>query len=249
MTHMNNYKTTWICFVLVTLSINVYSQSAASLLTGMDALMSAPKDKEALVKMVLKDRSGKEKVREAIMKQKGQYHKLYRYTFPEKQVGIATLSLPDDIIWLYMPAFNKAVKVTLLSKSQAFTGTDFSYEDMSGSSYSERFTPKILSSSDDNNYQLELMPKSMKSRYSKIIVYLNKTHLYPVRMEYFDKNKVYFKNAKFNYKKQGKYWYAEEVVMTDLKKEHSTEIILAEIKFDQGIDDNIFTVENLKPKE
>ena len=244
---MNNITLRWICFVLITVTINVHSQSAADLLTGMDQLMSAPKDKEAIVKMVLKDRSGKEKVREAIMKQKGQYKKLYRYTFPEKQIGIATLSLPDDIIWLYMPAFNKAVKVTLLSKSQAFTGTDFSYEDMSGNSYSERFTPKILSAPEDNNYQLELMPKSMKSRYSKIIVYLNKTHLYPIKMEYFDKNKSYFKNAKYKYKKQGKYWYAEEVIMTDLKKEHSTEIILTEIKFDQGIDDNVFTVENLKP--
>ena len=246
---MNNIKTRWICFVLITIATHVYSQSAAALLTEMDQLMSAPKDKEAIVKMVLKDGSGKEKVREAVMKQKGQYHKLYRYTFPEKQIGIATLSLPDDIIWLYMPAFNKAVKVTLLSKSQAFTGTDFSYEDMSGSSYSERFTPKIISSPDDTHYQLELMPKSMKSRYSKIMVYLDKTHLYPVKMEYFDKNKLYFKNAKYKYKKQGNYWYAEEVIMTDLKKEHSTEIILTEIKFDQGIDDNIFTVENLKPKE
>lgn len=246
---MKNYKTTWISLVLITLSITVYSQSAASVLSGMDALMSAPKNKEAQVKMVLKDRSGKEKVREAVMKQKGQYKKLYKYTAPEKQIGIATLSLPDDIIWLYMPAFNKAVKVTLLSKSQAFTGTDFSYEDMSGSSYSERFTPRILSSADDKNYKLELMPKSMKSRYSKIIVYLDKTHLYPIKMEYFDKNKVYYKNAVYKYKKQGKYWYAEEVIMTDIKKEHSTEIILAEIKFDQEMDDNIFTVENLKPKK
>ena len=68
-------------------------------------------------------------------------------------------------------------------------------------------------------------------------------------MEYFDKNKVYYKNAVYKYKKQGKYWYAEEVIMTDIKKEHSTEIILAEIKFDQEMDDNIFTVENLKPKK
>lgn len=84
-----------------------FGQSAASLLQGMDDLMSAPKDKEAQVKMILTDRSGKEKVREAIMKQKGQYKKVYRYTAPEKQVGIATLSLPGDIIWLYMPAFKK----------------------------------------------------------------------------------------------------------------------------------------------
>ncbi len=246
---MNNFKTAMICVVLISFTISANSQSAASLLTGMDQLMSAPKDKEANVKMVLIDRSGKEKVREAIMMQKGQYKKLYRYTFPEKQIGIATLSLPDDIIWLFMPAFNKAVKITLLSKSQAFTGTDFSYEDMSGSSYSERFTPKILSSPEDKNYKIELMPKSMKSKYSKIIVYLDKTHLYPVKMEYFDKNKVYFKNATYKYKKQGKYWYAEEVLMTNFKKEHSTGIILTEIKFDQDIDDNVFTVENLKPKK
>ena len=245
---MNKLKITLLSLLFLIIAMPLYSQSAATLLRGMDDLMSAPKDKEAIVKMILKDRSGKEKVREAIMKQKGQYHKLYRYTYPEKQVGTATLSLPDDIIWLFMPAFNKAVKVTLLSKSQAFTGTDFSYEDMSGSSFSERFTPKILPSADKNIYQLELMPKSMKSRYSKIIVYLDKTHLYPIKMDYFNNDKVYFKFASYEYKKQGKYWYAEKVMMNNIKKEHTTEILIPEIKFDQGLDDNEFTVENLKPK-
>lgn len=245
---MNKSKTL-LSTVFILITIVAYSQSAASLLKGMDDLMSAPKDKEAQVKMTLTDKSGKVKVREAIMKQKGQYKKLYRYTAPEKQIGIATLSLPDDIIWLYMPAFKKAIKVTLLSKSQAFTGTDFSYEDMSGSSYSERFTPKILDSSDDNLYQLELMPKSMKSRYSKILVYLDKTHLHPIKMEYFNKDKVFFKYATYSYKKQGSYWYAEEVMMKDMKKNHSTQIVLTEIKFDQGLKDQEFTVENLKPLE
>ncbi|MEL4456320.1 outer membrane lipoprotein-sorting protein [Lutimonas vermicola] len=245
---MKTLKITLANLLFLIIAMPLYSQSAASLLRGMDDLMSAPKDKEAIVKMVLKDGSGKEKVREAIMKQKGQYHKIYRYTYPEKQVGTATLSLPDDIIWLYMPAFNKAVKVTLLSKSQAFTGTDFSYEDMSGSSFSERFTPKILPSTDDDIYQLELMPKSMRSRYSKIIVFLDKTHLYPIKMEYFDDNKVYFKSATYEYKKQGNYWYAERVIMKNIKKDHSTEILINKIKFDQGLDDSEFTVENLKPK-
>jgi len=225
------------------------AQSAASYLKSMDDLMSAPKDKTAVVEMILIDKSGKEKVREAMMQQKGQYKKLYRYTKPEKQVGVATLSLPDDIIWYYMPALNKAIKVTLLSKSQAFTGTDFSYEDMSGSSYGDRFTPSVLTSPDPNIIQLELMPKSMKSSYSKIIVYLDKTHSYPLKMEYFDQNKVYFKNATYKYTKKGKYWYAEEVVMTNIKKRHSTKILLTEIQFDQGIDDEEFTVENLKTKK
>ena len=225
----------------------LWGQSAASLLREMDGLMSAPQDKQAKVKMILRDKSGKEKIREAVLKQKGPYKKIYRYTYPEKQVGIATLTLPGDIIWLYMPAFKKAVKVTLLSKSQAFTGTDFSYEDMSGSSYFDRYTPKILNEN-DQTYHIELMPKSMKSKYSKIILTLDKTHYYPHKMEYFDDNKEYLKHAEYHYKQKDGYWYAEKVVMTNTSKQHSTTIFLSDIKFDQGLSDDLFTVDNLSPK-
>ena len=231
---------------LLLFSISIFhGQSASDLLTSMDELISAPKDREAKVKMVLKDKSGKEKVREAVLMQKGRYKKLYRYTKPEKQAGIATLSLPDDIMWMYMPAFGKPIKISLLSKSQTFTGTDFSYEDMTGTSYGERFVPGIVDNPDNSIYQLELRPKSMKSRYSKIIVYLNREHRYPEKMEYFDDNKEFFKYATYDYVNQGKYWYAKEVVMTDIKKEHSTSISLSDMKFDQGIPDEVFTVENL----
>jgi outer membrane lipoprotein-sorting protein len=246
---MNKIKTLFILLLFIAGMTTVKAQSAASILRSMDDLMSAPKDKTASVKMILTDKSGKEKIREAEMKQKGQHKKLYRYTKPEKQSGTATLSLPDDIIWYFMPALNKAIKVTLLSKSQAFTGTDFSYEDMSGSSYSDRFTPSVLESPDPNIYQLALMPKSMKSSYSKIIVYIDKTNSYPIKMEYFDQDKVYFKNAVYKYKKKGNYWYAEEVFMTNIKKKHSTKILLTEIEFDKGISDDVFTVDNLKKKK
>lgn len=246
---MNKIKTLLVLILFFACISPVKAQSAASILRSMDELMSAPQDKTAIVKMVLTDKSGKEKIREAEMKQKGQHKKLYRYTKPEKQLGTATLSLPDDIIWYFMPALNKAIKVTLLSKSQAFTGTDFSYEDMSGSSYSDRFTPSVLESPDPNMYQLALMPKSMKTGYSKIIVYIDKTDSYPIKMEYFDQDKVYFKNATYKYTKKGKYWYAEEVFMTNLKKKHSTKILLTEIEFDKGISDDVFTVENLKKKK
>jgi len=139
------------------------AQSAEVLLQNMDLLIAAPKDKEASVLMVITDKSGKEKKREASLKQKGKFKKLYRYTKPEKQAGIATLSLPDGIIWLYMPAFGKAVRISLLSKSQAFTGTDFSQEDMSGIPYSDRYNPTIINANNPDFYILELTPKSKKT--------------------------------------------------------------------------------------
>lgn len=239
-----------ILFIFVFLfsgSLVVYAQDANTLLQEMDKLMLAFKDKQGTVKIVLTNlKSGKEKVREAEMKQKGKDYRLYRYTQPEKQAGIATLSLPDDIMWMYMPAFAKPKKISLLAKSQAFTGTDFSYEDMESKPYLERYTPTLLETK-ENSYELELIPISDKSKYSKIILNLHKEHSYPVTMEYFNKGNQKIKESSYSYKKEGKYWYAEEVMMTSLKKEHSTKIIMTDVKFDQGIPDEVFAVENLAP--
>ena len=212
------------------------AQSANALLQNMDFLIAAPKDKEASVLMVITDKSGNEKKREASLKQKGKFKKLYRYTKPEKQAGIATLSLPDDLIWLYMPAFGKAIRISLLSKSQAFTGTDFSQEDMSGIPYSDRYDPIIINANDPDFYTLELTPKSKKTKYSKIILTMDKTNYYPIKMEFFNKSNNYFKLATYKYKKQDNYWYAKEVIMTSVLKKHSTSILLTDVKFDQGID-------------
>ena len=222
------------------------AQSAEVLLQNMDLLIAAPKDKEASVLMVITDKSGKENKREASLKQKGKFKKLYRYTKPEKQAGIATLSLPDGIIWLYMPAFGKAVRISLLSKSQAFTGTDFSQEDMSGIPYSDRYNPTIINANNPDFYILELTPKTKKTKYSKIILTMDKTNYYPIKMEFFNNSNNYFKLATYTYKKKNNYWYAKEVIMTSVLKKHSTSILLTDVKFDQGIDDDVFTVENLK---
>lgn len=223
---------------------NLFSQDANDILSKMDNLMFSAKDRQGKVKIILTNKSGKEKIREAEMMQKGTDKRLYRYTAPESQAGIATLSLPDGIMWLYMPAFGKPKKISLLAKSQAFTGTDFSYKDMTVDSYSKNYTPKLIDNT-GNVYILELTPKSDKSDYSKIVISIDKTNYHPVLMEYYKRDKK-FKQAIYKYKQEGNYWYAEEVIMTDLRKNHSTKITLEDMKFDQGLSDDEFTVEKLK---
>lgn len=235
-----------ILILLFFCSVQSFAQTADELLQLMDNVISAPNDKQALVEIIVTKNSGKEKAREATLKQKGVYKRLYRYTKPEKQAGITTLALPDDKMWLYMPAFSKPIKISLLSKSQAFTGTDFSYEDMSGKPYSERYTPRLLKQIDSDTYQLQLTPKEdHKSKYSKILLHLNKKHHYPVKMEYYNKSDVFFKEAIYTYAQQDGYWFAQEVLMQNLKNDHSTQIIMKEVKFDQGLSDDEFLVENM----
>lgn len=228
-------------------SMNIMAQDAQTLLGKMDKVMFSAKDKQGVVQIILTNRQGKEKVREAVFMQKGD-KSLYRYTKPESQAGIATLSLPDGVMWLYMPAFGKPKKISLLAKSQAFTGTDFSYEDMSTLPYSERYTPKLLETNDDS-YLLELKPKSEDSKYSKILLILDKEHYYPIKMQYYSRNGQKFKEATYIYEKVGDYWNAKQVIMVDLTKQHMTKILLTDVKFNQGIPDSVFTVENLVPKE
>ena len=234
-----------ILFFVATTTISV-AQDAVAILNKMDALMQAPADKQGIVRITTGNKSGKEKVREAIMLQKGKDKRLYRYTQPESQAGIATLSLPDDVMWMYMPAFGKPKKISLLAKSQAFTGTDFSYEDMEARPYAERYTPSLKETT-ASAYVLELAPISDKSSYTKIVATIDKTNYYPIRMEFFDKRGEYFKDASYVYEKSGKYWYASEVLMVDHQKEHSTLIEMTDLKFDQGLSDDVFAVENMAP--
>ena len=229
--------------LLFTCQISVtMSQDGTDLLKKMDNIIFAPKDKQANVKIVITNTSKEDKVREAVLYQKGPDKKVYRYTKPESQAGVATLSLPDDVMWMYMPAYENPKKISLLAKSQAFTGTDFAYEDIPIQPYSLRYSSQFLKL-EATTYALELIPLSDKSNYSKLIVFIDKTNYYPVKMEYYDKSGTKQKEAVYKYSKIGKYWNADEVTMTDLKKKSSTTISMSDVKFDQGLPDDLFTVE------
>ena len=58
-------------------------------------------------------------------------------------------------------------------------------------------------------------------------------------MDIYDLKGKKFKEALYRYEKVGKYWNATEVVMKDLEKNHSTKIIITDVKFDQGLSDDI----------
>jgi len=239
------YKSFLLMLSLFAGVLDATSQDAKAILENMDKIIFSPKDKQGKVTIILIDKAGKEKVREALLLQKGRDKKLYRYTKPESQAGIATLSLSNDVMWLYMPAFEKPKKISMLAKDQSFTGTDFSYEDMVTTPYADRYTPSLLESEKDA-YVLNLVPKSKNSSYAKIIVRINKAYGYPVTMEFYSGMGKKFKEASYRYEKIGSYWNAAEVVMKDLLKNHSTKILLSEVKFDQGLADDIFTVDKLK---
>jgi outer membrane lipoprotein-sorting protein len=239
----------FLILILITAVVsNASGQDAAAILNKMDQIGFSPKDKQGKVAIILIDKNGNEKVREAMMYQKGPDKKLYRYTKPESQAGIATLTLPNSVMWLYLPAFGKPRKISMLTKDSSFNNTDFSYEDMATTPFADRFIPELVEIKGDV-YILILLPKAEKSNYSKIIVRVNKINGYAEFMEYYDLTGKKFKEATYRFEKVGQYWNASEVIMKDLEKNHSTKILITEAKFDQGLSDDLFLVEKMKPAE
>ncbi|HCC85088.1 MAG: hypothetical protein XD81_0451 [Bacteroidetes bacterium 38_7] len=224
--------------------ISANAQDATTILKKMDDVMYSSKDMTGKNTIILIDRNGKEEIREAIIQQKGNDKRMFRFTSPASQAGIAVLSLPNDVMYLYLPAFGRERRIASSAKNQNFAGTDFSYDDMESVPFSVKYTPKLLKN-EANVFVLELTPKG-RSDYSKIVVHVNKTNYYPELMEYYDKGNTKVKEAKYTFKKIGNYWNAAEIEMSDLKKNHKTKMQMSDVKYDTGLTDDDFTVRKLK---
>ena len=238
------HSAAFLALILAGSIIPAHAQDANTILKKMDDVMFGPKDMTGTNTTILIDKNGKQEVREANTKQKGNDKRLMRYTSPASQAGISVLSLPNDVMYLYLPAFGKERRISSSVKNQNFSGTDFSYDDIESKLYSEKYTPKLIKT-EAEVFVVDLIPKG-RSDYSKIVTYINKTNYYPERMEYYDRGNTKIKVATYTFKKIGNYWHAAEVEMTNLKKNHTTKMQMKNVKFDTGLTDDDFTVRQLK---
>ena len=230
-------------FLIMFLMGHVNAQTGAEILKKMDEVMFSAKDLSATNKIVIIDKNGKQDVREATIIQKGDEMRLLRFTSPASQAGIAMLSLPNDVMYIYMPAFAKERRISSSVKNQKFAGTDFSYDDLQAQPFSEKYTAELSKTTSDS-YILELKPKKA-GEYSRILLTINKTEYYPISTEFYDKSNTKIKESKYTFEKVGKYWSPAQIEMSDLKKGSKTKIQMLNPKYDQGLSDSEFTVRKL----
>ncbi len=242
---MKTIKTTFA--LILTLALSIYAQDAQSLLANADAVINAPKDMHQFSRMILIDKDGDEKVRKSEMYQKGDEMRLVRFLSPADQKGIGFLSLPDDVMYLYLPAFHKIRRIASHVKNENFAGTDFSYDDMSSFKYAEEYNAKLLENK-DAVYVLELTPKpGIEKDYSKLILEVRKDNFYPVKIDHYDKAGNLWKVLdRKKIEKNGNYWLSMEMEMKDLKKDHSTKMITDKIELDNDLSNKVFSKRNLK---
>ncbi len=233
-----------IALVLTACVMSSLAQDAGDILKKMDEVMFSPEDMTGRMKVVMTDKNEKQEIREATILQKGTEMRLFRFTSPPSQAGIAVLSLPDDVMYLYLPAYARERRIATSAKNQNFAGTDFSYDDMESKSYYSKYTP-ILLNTDNDFHVIELTPKAV-SDYSRIVVKINIKEFYPESMEFYDRANNKIKTAKYTFQKIGNYWNASDVLMTNLRTGRKTNMQMSDIRYDTGLTDEDFTIRKLK---
>jgi len=117
---------------------------------------------------------------------------LMRYVKPAAARGQAFLMLNNaDDIWTYFPRTKRVRKLASSSKNQKMQGSDFSFEDLgSGDSWSKEYSSTNFGKEKFdgvNCWKLESLgiPEENPS-YPKMIVYVQQSDFYPLKIDYYD---------------------------------------------------------------
>ena len=174
---------------------------------------------------------------------------LMRFVEPAPSRGIGMLSLDGgDNIWAYFPDSDDLRKIASSSRNSSMEGSDFSYEDMTGATFAEKYTAGEVAEEnvgDHACYRLTLTPTG-KSAYSKVVVWIDTASYVLHQSHYFDKKDRHTKTLTMaGWKQISGVWTPQTMVMTNVRRNSSTTIEMVSVEYDVAIDERTFTTETL----
>jgi len=234
-------------FVSLLFAPNLFALNGNEILKKVEDTMNAPRDRVVTEKMILIKADGSKKQRTIRFYQKGNKKRMVVFLSPAEVRGVGFLSLSKERMYLYLPAFRKVRRIASHIKGEDFMGTDFSYEDMAETEYTNNYTATLIEE-DDNKYVLELKPRpGADVSYSKQVIWVDKNTFVSTRGEYYSRTGELIKLLKAEDIKQvDGYWFPMKMTMKTVKRGHQTILEVVEIKHDLGLADSFFSERSLK---
>ena len=203
--------------------------------------------------MVLRDRRGRESVRQMrfkVLEVPGDGDKsLFVFDQPRDVQGTALLTHAhvnaQNDQWLYLPALKRVKRISAATRSGSFMGSEFSYEDMSPPEI-EEYRYRFLRDEPCGEFTCavtEHVPLDEKSGYSRKVVWQDLGELRTWKMELYDRRKSHLKTLTFaSYQKYlEQYWRAGEQTMVNHLTGASTVLHWTDFRFRTDLDDGEFT--------
>jgi len=217
------------------------------------------------MEMILIDRSGNKRIRnlKTFTKDKGEDTlKLMFFLTPADVKNTAFLtydyedSNKDDDQWLYLPELHKVKRIASSDKSSSFMGSDFTYSDMTSRNVND-YNYKIMKEPMVNSHktwQMLVVPKSEKTieetGYTKSIVFIRQDNFVIVQALNYIKAGKKLKYMMVNdLEKIDGIWTIKEIQMVtkkDRKTLHTTVLKFSDIKYNQNLEESLFTTRTLQ---
>ena len=217
------------------------------------------------MEMILIDKRGKQRERKiaSFSKDKGQdTYRLMFFRHPAEVKNTAFLTWDyddpdrDDDQWLYLPALRKTKRIASSDKSGSFMGSDLTYADMTGRNLADYdfFYKKEMAVKGVKAWLIESIPRSKKvikeTGYTKSLLIVRQDNYFVIRAVHWVKDGGYLKYI--DVKKLAQIdgiWVAEEMHIAKKKGKtlvHQTVLKFNNVKFNQNLDLDLFTVRRME---
>ncbi|MDO6422007.1 outer membrane lipoprotein-sorting protein [Saccharophagus degradans] len=185
------------------------------------------------------------------------------FTTPADVKGTAYMSFDwedenkEDDTWLYLPALQKIKRIASTDESGSFMGSDFSYTDINGTDYPD-FTYTMEKESDmvdgHDCWVIISTPKNEdvidKTGYTQTKSWVRKDILIVVkgiinvkrgkRVKYFSASELEQIDGVWTAKK------LQMITTRNNKKEHASVLVVNNTRYNQGVDEEIFTTQAMQ---
>lgn len=253
-----------LCFFLLACVSSANALTAREIMEKVDARDDGD-NMVANIKMTLIDKNENLRIRnmKVFNKDKGKdTWKLQFFLSPAdvKDTGFLTYDYyeggRDDDQWLYLPDLRKTKRIATSDKSSAFMGSDFSYADMTRRVLDE-WTYKLLKEGEVNGHKvwlIEALPidKTVENRYgyTKSVIFIRQDIFMGVRAVHWLKagKKIKYQEM-LGIKQINGIWVSTEYRMKTTKNkvtQHKTIMEWSDIKYNQSLDDDLFSVRRLE---
>lgn len=183
---------------------------------------------------------------------KGDDLSLIKITAPAKDAGQGFLKIDKDL-WNWMPSIDRLIKMSASVMGQSWMGSDFTNDDMIRQvSIVDDYSHKILAEEtirEYNCWKIEMIPhQNTPVVWSRTICWVDKATYGMVKTENYDEDDILVQEINcFDLKKYGIRVLASRTeVVPVTEKGQKTILKVTNAKFDQPIDDDFFSQQNLK---
>jgi Outer membrane lipoprotein-sorting protein len=190
----------------------------------------------------------------------GTDYSLIRVESPAREAGTATLKA-DTEVWNYLPRVDRTIKVPASMMMGSWMGSHFTNDDLVHESrliedYDIALAfdgpadgPADDAADDDAVWDLQLTPKpEAPVVWGRIDYRVRKADLMPLWAKYFDEDNALVRTMSFEDFREmgGRLVPARMVVQPQDKPEESTVILYRDLEFDIGLEENFFSLRNLR---